>query len=154
MSESALYVQYEIIDSLKYGRFPEELSLKCRSDLSREHRSLSVNRGYMKSITGNGSFRYGDYNIRYLYVLSMAFSAGSGKYLEYSVKYAGTGVFRSVLFDVMSRESGRAVYRIYEVPKLGRNKSFKLHVPFDPDVNIPETCLIIRGLSKDKTLSM
>ena len=145
--------QYVIVNSDKHGVFPEELSIRCSNDLSKEHRSLQVNRDYLKSISGEGTLYDMDYHMCYLYVVLSAFSAGSGRYLEYSVQYAGADGFKGVLFDVVKKDTYTVLYSIFEAPKFGKNKKFKIHIPFDSDVDPRETSLRMRKLFNTKDYS-
>lgn len=153
MEAASSQEQYVIVDSYKYGHFPKDLSAKCINDLNKEHRSLQVNRNYLKSISGEGTLYDMNYHMCYLYVVSSAFSAGSGRYLEYSVQYAGADGFKGVLFDIVKKDTYTVLYTIFEAPKFGKNKKFKIHVPFDSDVDPRETSLRIRKLFKTKDYS-
>lgn len=145
--------QYVIVDSYKHGSFPKELSFKCACDLNKEHRSLQVNRNYLKGINGEGTLYDTDYHMCYLYETSSAFSAGSGRYLEYTILYAGADGFKGVLFDLIKNDTHTVLYSIFEAPKFGRNKKFIIHIPFDSDVDSRETSLRIRKLFKTKNYS-
>ena len=139
--------RYVIVDSAKYGPHPKELTEKCITDLNKEHRSLQINRNYLKSISGEGTLYNVDNHMSYLYVASSAYSAGTGRYLAYSVQYAGAKGFKGVLFDIVSND-GCIVYTIFEAPKFGKNNTLRLHIPFDTDIDPRETKLRIKQLFK------
>lgn len=136
---------YKILESKNNLSF-DGSSKDYQTDLNRKHINLQVNKKFWLDTKGQGDIRNREYSFSYIYEITKAFSAGSSRFLEYQFQYSGSAIFNCVVFDVIG-ECG-LLYRIYEMPKFGKEKRFRLHVPFDSDVDPRGLRIVVKEITK------
>lgn len=142
--------KYIILNSRKYGSYPNTVSEKCLSDLEKEHRSLRVNRSLLKSASGKGSFVSRSNNIGYIYDIKNAITAGTGRYLEYLIQYAGSATFTGIVFQLTESATRKVIYEIFIYTGKVKSNRIKIYIPFDSDIDISKIKFSITRLLDDK----
>ncbi len=150
MGKIVIKKPYVILRSKRYGAYSDVVSEKCLLDFEKEHISLKVNKGFLKSVSGKGFLTNNDIKIGYIYDLKNAFTAGAGRYLEYLIQYAGTADFTGVIVQILDNETSSLIYEVFTYRGKSKSNRIKVYVPFDSDVDIRTTKLVITRLLNDE----